>query len=302
MIQLNFEDIRNMAGFYSVCSIVLYLITVLTNFLVITVVLVKKELHEPMYIFSTNLLFNGIIVSTAFLPKLTADILSESKTISIFACYCQMYFMQVFILTELALLTVMAYDRYVAICKPLRYSSIMTLKAVRGLSALPWLYSVSICNIGMILCTRLQLCSFTLQKPYCDYYSILKLSCTDYFMHNVYGIAVAVVTAAVPLSVIIHSYSSITHISLQLSKESRMKAFHTCLPHLLVLALYVIGVLFMAVQQRLSTSNVPSGAHTFLSLEFLIVPPLANPIIYGLRTKQIRSSLIQFCNRMKNKT
>ncbi|XP_043927846.1 olfactory receptor 142-like [Protopterus annectens] len=288
-IQIGFPDIRNVATFCSACSIIFYIITVLINVLVFSVIILKK-LHEPMHILFCNLLLNGIIISTTLLPKLTVDILSELKTISVLGCYCQMFFMHVFVFTELMLLSVMAYDRYVAICDPLRYYEIMTHAHMNRLIATTWLFSIVPCFVGVILCARQPLCNFAVDKPYCDFYSVLKLLCTDQYFYNMYALVLTFLNIF-PISIIIYSYINIIEICLQKSRKSYWKASQTCFTHLLMFIIYLIGVLFIIIQNRLPANNIPQGVHAFLSLECFILPPLANPVIYGLRTKQIRTGV-----------
>ncbi|XP_043927845.1 olfactory receptor 142-like [Protopterus annectens] len=297
-IRLKFDDMENMKAFYLFCSLSLYFCTVFINTLLISAVMFERALQEPMYVFFSNLLFNGIIISTAFLPKLTNDILSETKNISLFGCYAQTFSIHFCIITELLLLTIMAYDRYIAICYPLRYSMIMTDINVCRLSLCAWFCSFLINIAGLILVIQLPVCGFVIDKPYCDYFSVLKLSCTEYFINNVYSSVITAVVVVVPLIIIAYSYIKIIQICLQKSKESNGKALKTCFTHVIVFVVYMIGVLFMVIQQRLATNNVPHSVYTFLSLEFLLIPPIANPVIYGLRTAKVKLAVIHLITKL----
>ncbi|XP_043921546.1 olfactory receptor 142-like [Protopterus annectens] len=301
VIKLAFEDVKTANQIYFTWSLMLYVFCVLINGFLILIVIFKKELHEPMHIFFGNLLFNGIVISTAFLPKLSADILSNTKFSSVYGCYIQAFCVHCFILNEVSLLAVMAYDRYLAVCNPLRYMSIMTNAAVFQFVAVTWLYSVFLNLIGFILCLRLPLCSSAINKPYCDYYSILKLSCVDYSVNNLYATAVSVLTAVVTLPIITYSYMMIILVCVQKSVGSRWKPLQTCSTHLLAILFYLIGVLFLAVHSRLSLKDVPQSVYTFLSTEFLIVPPFANPLIYGLGTRAIRTAIKKLASQSVKK-
>ncbi|XP_043927847.1 olfactory receptor 52Z1-like [Protopterus annectens] len=294
-IRVGIADLENLSGLCAVCSVILYMFTVLINILVFSVI-VLKSLHQPMHLFFSNLLFNGIIVSSALLPKLAADILSENRSMAPLSCYFQMFFIQLFFFTEQIALCIMAYDRYIAICNPLRYSQIMTDVKVCKLIICSWVLSIFASVIGIILCAGQPVCYFVIEKPYCDYYSFVKLLCSNYSVYYYCSSVVTVITTAVPMTIILYSYIRIIQICLQKSKDYRWKAFQTCFTHLLVFAIYVTGVLFTFIQNRLPIKSIPQGLHVFLSLEWLIVPPLANPLIYGLRTKQIRTAIVEIIN------
>ncbi|XP_043927841.1 olfactory receptor 52D1-like [Protopterus annectens] len=273
VIQLHFEDLGNVSYLLAFCLIILYTVTLFINIFLILLVVFKDGLQEPMFIFSSNLFLNGVIASSAFLPKFTADILSETKTISLLGCFCQMFFIHFFNHSELSLLTVMSYDRYVAICNPLRYLTIMNVH--------------SICRL--------------LSFKNCDHFSILKLSCADYTINNSYGVVTIVFSASL-LFFIAYSYVQIIHVCLQSSKESHSKALQICFTHLMIVLVYLVGVLFMVVQHRLPSNNLPPSLYIFMSIEFLIVTPLTNPIIYGLRTNKIKVAIVQFFYPDKKRT
>ncbi|XP_043927848.1 olfactory receptor 52Z1-like [Protopterus annectens] len=300
-IQVGVADLKIFSGLCSACTVILYVVTVSVNVIVFFVIMLKN-LHEPMHLFFSNLLLNGIIVSSVLLPKLTIDILSENKTISPFGCYFQIFFIHIFVFNEQIILCVMAYDRYIAICNPLRYSQIMTSAQIFRLILFSWFFSIFACAVGITLCTRQPLCSFVIEKPFCDYYSVVKLLCSVESFYNYYALFATVITTAVPTAIILYSYIKIIQICLQKSKESNWKAFQTCFTHLLLFVIYVTGILFTFIQNRLPPKSVPQGLNAFLSLECLMVPPLANPVVYGLRTKQIRSTVSMLFAQFIRKT
>ncbi|XP_006012275.3 olfactory receptor 4C12-like [Latimeria chalumnae] len=278
---------------YFVCALLLYLITLSTNLLLIAVIVLKKSLHEPMYIFLCNLAVNELYGSSTLLPKLMFDLLSEKKMISRIGCYVQVFCVHIFICNEVTILTVMACDRYVAICNPLRYATIMTKAKICKLLLVALLYSVFLHVIVVGLTGRLPLCGSTIQKLYCDNMSVVKLSCVDTSVNNLFGIIMVALTVIIPLTVIMYSYMQISIICLKTSKEARGKLFHTCVTHLLTFFCFLIGGLFVIIQHRLNAETVPYSVHVFMSLEFLTVTPLFNPVIYGVRTENIRTEIIK---------
>ncbi|XP_064413097.1 putative olfactory receptor 13C6 [Latimeria chalumnae] len=220
---------------YAVCIVLLYLLMVSANLLLIAVIVLKKCLHEPMYIFICNLSINALYGSTSVLPKLIVDLISERKTISRNGCYIQQFFIHSFTGHEVTILTVMAYDRYIAIFNPLRYADIMTKAKICILLIAAWLYSVCILLLSTGLTIKLPLCSSAIQRFYCDNMSLLKLSCVDASINKIVGITM----------------------------------------------------------HRVDESTIPYPVVVIMSLEFIVVPPLFNPIIYGIRTEKIRNEIIK---------
>nr|XP_014351426.1 PREDICTED: olfactory receptor-like protein OLF3 [Latimeria chalumnae] len=174
------------------------------NIVLIAVIILEGSLHAPMYICLCNLSVNELLGSCSLLPQLMANLLSETNTISYTACFVQIFCIQMYATVEIIILTVMAYDRYVAICNPLRYSTIMTNS-----------------KISKLLIS-------TIEKLYCDNISILKLSCVDPSVNSIYGLVMLTIHTVVPLIIVIYSYFKILEVCLKISKEARAKAFHTC--------------------------------------------------------------------------
>nr|XP_006010874.1 PREDICTED: olfactory receptor 51E1-like [Latimeria chalumnae] len=278
---------------YAACLFLLYLLMVSANLLLIAVIVLKKCLHEPMYIFICNLAINALYGSTSVLPKLIVDLVSERKTISNLGCFVQLFFIHSFTGHEILIITVMAYDRYIAIWNPLRYVVIMTKTKISKLLIAVWLYPICVIVICTCLTRRLPLCSLVIQNLYCDNMSVVKLSCVDTSVNNFYGIFVITITAVFPAAVVLFSYMSIFNIFLKATINAKSKFFSTCGTHLLVFFGTVIGNLFVLIQHRLDASSIPSPVIVFMSLEFIMVPPLFNPIIYGMRTEKIRNEIVK---------
>ncbi|KAG9280023.1 olfactory receptor 6N2-like [Astyanax mexicanus] len=252
----------------------LYLLIVCCNAGVIFIVLTVKKLHEPMYIFITALLLNSLFGTTVIYPKLLGDFLSESPGISYEGCLFQAFCIYTYGVSEFTLLSAMAYDRYVSICKPLQYPTLMNMSTVRKLLFICWF--VPFCEIGIlvILTYRLKLCRFKLERIYCSNYAIVKLSCGDTTVNNSYVIF------------IIFSYVRILSVCLKNSKEFRRKALQTCFPHLFIFISFSVTSCFEIINSRLE-GNVPHIVAMIMSIENMVIPPLINPVIYGLKLQEI---------------
>ncbi|XP_014351424.2 olfactory receptor 2K2-like [Latimeria chalumnae] len=289
-----FGKVDTIMYFYFACTLGLLLATVFVNIVLITVIIVEESLHEPMYICLCNLSVNDLFCTYSLLPHLMATLLSEARSISYTGCFVQIFCLQTYASNELIILTVMAYDRYVAICNPLRYSTIMTKAKAYKLLTFVWLYSICVVFIVIVLSLRLPLCGSTIEKLYCDNVSIMNLSCVEPTVNNIYGLITIAIVGSVPLIVIIYSYIRILKVCLKISKEARAKAFHTCGTHLLAFFSFFIGGLFVFIGNRVNSKTVPGFVSVILSLESLVIPPLINPIIYGVRTEKIRNAVVNF--------
>uniref|UniRef100_A0A3B4BQT9 G-protein coupled receptors family 1 profile domain-containing protein n=1 Tax=Pygocentrus nattereri TaxID=42514 RepID=A0A3B4BQT9_PYGNA len=253
---------------FTVCVLI-----VCCNSVVIAVIYTNNHLHEPMYIFIAALLCNALFGATALYPKLLIDLLSERQVTYYHTCLLQAFCIYIYAAAEFTLLSAMAYDRYVSICKPLQYSTLLKIYTLKKLLFVCWFLPCSENSVGIILTSRLPLCKFTLNRIYCENYSVIKLSCGDTSVNNLYGLfvfSVAMFSAAI---FIIYSYIRILAVCLRNSKDFRRKALQTCLPF---------------------------HFHYFF-IEFLIIPPLFNPIIYGLKMHEILKR-IQMLFSWKNGT
>ncbi|XP_072557722.1 olfactory receptor 8I2-like [Paramormyrops kingsleyae] len=280
---------------YFSCSFLIYLFTIFVNMTLVVTVMLDRVLHEPMYIFLCNLCVNGIYGATGFYPKILLDLLSDSHIISYNACVTQIFVVYSFILCELANLTVMAYDRYVAICNPLQYHPIMTQGKVGKLLLVPWLLSFVEILIAVLLMVRLPLCGSKINKLYCTNWDVVKLSCVDTSVNNLYGY-VLVISHFIQALLIVISYFHIIRTCVR-SKAEQSKFMETCLPHLITLSSFSLSVVFDALYARYGSSSSLQGLHNFFSIEYLIIPPLLNPLIYGIKLKQIRFSVWRLLSR-----
>ncbi|XP_036423590.1 olfactory receptor 6N2-like [Colossoma macropomum] len=279
-------ELQKYRYFYFLITLAVYLLIICVNAVVIFVIYTNKCLHEPMYIFIAALLFNSLFGTTALYPKLLSDFLSERQIISYSACMFQAFFMYTYGASEFALLSAMAYDRYVSICKPLQYATLVKMSTVKKLLFFCWFLPACDIGIVIILTYQLQLCKFNLDRIYCNDYSIAKLSCGDTSVSNSYGMFALTLTVFPPVIFIIYSYVRILKVCLKNSKEFRRKALQTCFPHLFIFISFCVFSCFEVMNTRLE-GNVPHIISAIMSIENLVIPPLINPIMYGVKQQEI---------------
>ncbi|XP_036421662.1 olfactory receptor 6N2-like [Colossoma macropomum] len=276
--------------FYFISTLTVYLLIIFFNAVVIFVIYTNKCLHEPMYIFIAALLFNSLFGTSALYPKLLSDFLSERPVTSYSACLFQAFSIYTYGASEFTLLSAMAYDRYVSICKPLQYATLVKMSTVKKFLFFCWLFPACEIGILIILTYQLQLCKFNLDRIYCNDYSIAKLSCGDTSVTNVYGQFCVTLTVFPALIFIIYSYVRIFEICFKNSKEFRRKALQTCFPHLFIFISFSFNSCFEVINTRLE-GNVPHIVSVMVSVENLVIPPLINPIMYGLKLQDIYSKI-----------
>ncbi|KAM9359755.1 olfactory receptor 52D1-like [Symphorus nematophorus] len=265
----------------------LYAFIVCANVFLIVVICLNRSLHEPMYIFLCSLFVNELYGSTGLFPFLLIQILLDIHTVSVPFCYLQIFCVYTYASIEFSNLTVMSYDRYLAICCPLQYNTHMTSNKVAVLIALTWLYAFLAIFVLISLSVSLQLCGNSINKVYCDNYSIVKLACYDTTVNNVYGIIYTFTTINLVL-LIIYTYTKILKVCFSGSKQTRQKAISTCTPHLASLLNFSCGCFFEIVQNRFDMKHVPNMFRIFLSLYWLTCQPLFNPVLYGFNITKIR--------------
>ncbi|XP_075051525.1 olfactory receptor 52D1-like [Mixophyes fleayi] len=293
LLTLKFGEMAEIRYFYSVITLVGFMVIILSNCAVISTVVIHKSLHEPMYIFIAVLCLNGLYGSCAFFPSLFVSLISKIQTISYIGCVTQVFCIHTYMGCELTILAVMAYDRYLCICNPLRYSNIMTLMMVVKLIIAAWLYSIILFSVHFTLTIRLPLCDSVILKIYCDNWSVVRLSCIDTTVNNIFGLFITAAVIVLLPVLILFSYIEILKVCAQSSKDFRTKALATCSPHLVTIANFVINVLFEILSHRFTPTNIPYELRTVMSVQYIVVPPLLNPLIYGHKTREIREKLAQ---------
>ncbi|XP_037533849.1 olfactory receptor 49-like [Nematolebias whitei] len=273
----------------------LYVLIICCNIVLIVVICVNRSLHEPMYMFLCSLFVTELYGSSGLFPFLLVQILSDVHTISIPLCFLQLFCLYSYGSVEFFTLAVMSYDRYVAICFPLRYNTLMTTNKIVGLVVVVWCYPFFTIVILISMTARLQLCGniITGNKIYCDNPSILKLACSNITINNIYGIFNMFQLLFLPVVLILYTYMSIIKVCISGSKQTRKKAVSTCTPHLISLFNFFFGCFLEIVGNRLNTSNAEGVLRVLGSSAVVYLytcQTLFNPVLYGLKTSKIRSS------------
>ncbi|XP_015448935.1 olfactory receptor 7A10-like [Pteropus alecto] len=271
----------------------MYLITVFGNLLIILAVSSDSRLHTPMYFFLCNLSLVDICFTSSTVPKMLVNIQTQSKVITYKGCIAQMYFSTFFGLLDDFLLTVMAYDRFVAICHPLHYTVIMNPRFCGLLLLMSWIIGALSTLLHSLLVLRLSFSTdVEIPQYFCEINQVIKLACSDTFLNDIVMYVGTVLLGGGPLAGILYSYckiaSSICRIS---SAQGKYKAFSTCVSHLSVVSLFyftVLGVYFSSA----ATHNSQSSA--IASVLYSLVTPMLNPFIYSLRNKDIKGALKKF--------
>ena len=266
-----------------------------SNIGVLTLIITEKSLHQPMYFLFCNLSVNDLIGNTVLLPRLMTHIISTERFITYNQCVAQAFHSHTFGSAAHMILIIMAIDRYVAICHPLRYSSIMTTRTVIGLSASAWGVSLVLVSVLIGLTVRLSRCRSVIQNAYCDNASLFKLSCDDVSINNIYGLFFTVLLFTCSIGGIGVTYIRIALICwMRKSKELNNRALQTCTSHLvLYLIMLWSGFLTIILHRFPKYPDLRKIAYIL----FHIVPANLNPIIYGMQTRTLRDKITQILQR-----
>ncbi|XP_030055163.1 olfactory receptor 52A1-like [Microcaecilia unicolor] len=281
---------------------VLYIIALLGNAAIMTVITVTSTLHEPMFIFLFLLAFNDVCLCSTIIPKMLGIFWFNFKEINMHGCLAQMYFIHVFTGTESGVLLAMAFDRYVAICNPLRYGSIMTTNLIAKIGMVLLLRPAVLVAPFLFLIKRFSFYKTNvISHSYCEHMAVVTLVQEDVRLNSAYGLFVAFFVIGIDVILISLSYIRIFKAVFVLpSKEARLKAFSTCIPHICVFLMFYALALFSFLSHRYGKS-IPHYIHIILSNLYLLLPPALNPMVYGVKTKQIRNraiTLIVFWKRI----
>nr|XP_033779110.1 olfactory receptor 10A7-like [Geotrypetes seraphini] len=288
-ILLGFSDLsQQVQQFLFVMLFIFYILAVMGNLVVFTILMMDPILHTPMFFFLRNLSFLEICFTTVTIPRTLANFLLEDRSISFLGCSLQMYFAFFFGSEEGVLLGIMAYDRYVAICNPLRYSFLMSNKRCIYLAVGSWMMCL-VLQFGQItFILSLPFCrSKVIHHFFCDITPVLKLSCTDTYLNDIVRFATSVVFLLLPFLIILSSYIYIMSTVLKMnSKDGRNKAFSTCASHLTAVTLFYGTTMLVYLQPSVGYAD-----ERIFAVIYCLVNPMLNPLIYSLRSKEVKGAL-----------
>ncbi|XP_067409163.1 olfactory receptor 52P1-like [Emydura macquarii macquarii] len=276
-----------------------YFISLVGNFTVLFVVSKEPTLHKPMYLLLCMLGLTDIGVSTCVVPKALCIFWFGFKGITMDGCLTQMFFLYMFDITHSAVLVTMGYDRYVAICNPLRYDTILTNARIAKLGLVGLLRAVLFVPPLALLLQRLPFCTNrVILDTYCEHMAVLKISCGDTRVNRTYGLGILLMTIGLDLALISLTYGLIIKAVLRMSsKKAHQKALNTCTAHICVILMSYTPYLFSSLTQRFS-QGIADHIHILLTSIHIVVPPMLNPIIYGVKTKELRNKVGKYICRM----
>ncbi|XP_004482401.2 olfactory receptor 4E2 [Dasypus novemcinctus] len=268
---------------------VTYTLTLLGNILIMATIFFTPRLHTPMYFFLSNLSFIDICHSSVTMPKMLEGLLLERKTISFENCIVQLFFLHLFACAEIFLLTIMAYDRYVAICSPLHYPNVMNMQVCVQLVFALWLGGIVHSLVQTFLTVRLPYCGPNIIDSYfCDVPPVIKLACTDTYLTGMLIVSNSGTISLICFLALVTSYTVILISLGKQSAEGRRKALSTCSAHFLVVAFFFGPCIFLYTR--------PDSSFSFdkvVSVFYTAVTPLLNPLIYTLRNEEVKNAMKQ---------
>ncbi|XP_067403118.1 olfactory receptor 52K1-like isoform X2 [Emydura macquarii macquarii] len=269
------------------CSV--FTVALLGNCTLLYVIKTEPSLQQPMFYFLAMLAVIDLVLSTTTMPKTLSIFWFNSREISFTACLVQMFFLHSFSIMESAVLLAMAFDRYVAICNPLRYTTILTNSVIAKIGLVALARAILLMVPLPFLLRTLPFCrSHVIAHCYCEHMAVVNLACANTRFNNIYGIIVTLSIVGLDLIFIALSYVKILRTVLSLaSKEEQLKAFGTCVSHLCAILVVYTPVVLSSIVHRFG-HQVAAHIHILLANFYLLFPPMMNPIVYGVKTKQIR--------------
>ncbi|XP_077432142.1 olfactory receptor 6N2-like [Vanacampus margaritifer] len=291
-------DVDKYRYVYLMFFLLLFVLILCSNCIIICLIWIHRNLHEPMYIFIAALSLNTLLFSTVIYPKLLVDILSHQQRISYSACLVQLFFFYSFGASDIMLLLAMSYDRYVSICRPLQYASTMSTTTVSVFLALSWFVPACLMSAKVVIQSKQKICSLSFGGFFCNNIMV-KIYCRLPAYLTVWT-SMGLSIMAVIVLFIFFTYFKIFMVAYRSNGEVRKKVVDTCLPHLLVLMATVCLMAFDVII-GLHESVLPKNVQLVLTLQTVVYNPLFNPIIYGAKMKKIRKHIKKMlrCNHVR---
>ncbi|XP_056416936.1 olfactory receptor 52P1-like [Hyla sarda] len=280
----------------------MYLVALLGNVCVLFIIKNEPSLHQPMYLLVFMLLSADLVKSNSTVPKMLLIFWFNNREIIFEGCLIQMFFVHSFSVMSSSVLLAMAFDRYVAVCHPLRYVTILSTPVITKIGILVAMRGILLIFPHPFLVKRLPFCgSHLIAQTYCEHMAVAKLSCGDIRVNSIYGLFVALSVVGVDIVFIAASYTLIVKAVLRLpSHKARRKVWNTCVTHICVILVAYIPALFSFVSQRFG-GHKASPTKILLSNLYLIFAPMLNPIIYGINTKEIQKNVVKILHSQKSR-
>ncbi|XP_031198519.1 olfactory receptor 10J3-like [Mastomys coucha] len=282
-------DWQHRLGFFIV-FLTLYLLTLIGNVIIVTIICLDRHLQTPMYFFLSMLSISETLYTIAIIPHMLAGLLNPHQVINFQDCAAQLFFYLAFGIDSCFLLTTMGYDRYVAICNPLRYSVIMSKKACILLASGSLVIGLSMSTVQVTSVFSLPFCDgFVIAHFFCDVRPLLKLACTDSTINEIINFVVSMCVLVLPMVLVFISYVVIISTILKIaSAEGRKKAFATCASHLMVVTIHYGCTVIIYMKPK---SQSLLGQERLISVTYTLITPLLNPLVYTLRNKEVKDAL-----------
>lgn len=279
-----------------IIATLLYIVTMFCNMMVLLAISWCKELHQPMFILLFSLPISDMIGTTAFLPQLLWSIATQNRSIPYTACITQAFLIHMYGMGNLLILSIMAYDRYIAICFPLRYNEIMSPLTLVKMILSAWIVTISVIATFFLLHRQYKICRTNIVDYYCNNPSLLKIMCGETTVSNYYGLVFIFLILGVPLAMMMYTYAHILYVCISTNNaDARQKAIQTCSSHLAVYLFLQVNTLVTLIAHR--NGKVPPAVRRALGVSILIFPPLLDPIIYGLRVHKLKMGIKMLLKR-----
>ncbi|XP_075061704.1 olfactory receptor 11L1-like [Mixophyes fleayi] len=296
---MGFQSLHSTRMLLFTSLLVIYMVTIAGNLLIIMLVSSTHHLYSPMYFFLSQLSLSDIALTTTITPSTLNIILKEGVTVSLAACIIQLYTFSASLITECLLLTVMSYDRYVAICKPMHYSNTMNFSFCLQLATLCWALGFALTFIVAMLISNLYFCGpSVINHFFCDYAPLVQLSCSDTYILETVVLIIATPETIIETVFILSTYAYIGLAIRRISSTTgRQKAFSTCSSHLAVVCICFGSIIATYVSP---SGKQPLDMNKILSLLYTVVTPLLNPVIYSLKSQEIRTTISKRMYRLRH--
>ncbi|XP_074046119.1 olfactory receptor 13G1-like [Macrotis lagotis] len=289
-ILVGISSLPELRIFLLVSFLCIYVVALVGNSLIFFTIYASQQLHTPMYFLLGNLSVIDLLCTSTIVPKMLANLFSQRAVISFAGCMAQMYMFTWALVSEAALLALMAFDRYAAVCHPLHYPMIMSSRVCIGMAASIWVIGISNSAVHTSLAVPLSFCrSLVIDHFFCELPPILKLSCSDTHLNETVAFCADVIFGIGSCSLILVSYGCIIRMILRIrSSEGKKKAFSTCSSHLTVVSLYYSTGIYTYIRP---TSNLSLGRDKIITALYSVIIPMFNPIIYSFRNREVKGAL-----------